>query len=351
MGIGNDQDTRPKRRLRWDDTRGALRDVDGKDDEARDATTAGPPWWVGFILAAILIGIGLVLHERRQEETLRPARHGPLPKDVIHLVESRQRGESVPMIVGRVIRVVDGDTISVKLDSGPIEVRLHGIDAPEFNQPGGHDATKALRARIKRRSEVSMSPVEQDSYERLVADVYQGDEFVNEWLLREGHAWAYRFYTNDPRFCEWEGEARSAQRGLWGLPKKRIAPWDWRKRERDPRFKPHDYSNESIDRCIAELGQKRNLAQSSATTSRVEPVDQRSSMLNPIPSADAETLGPDRQPSKCSIKGNIGSKGDRIYHTPEMPSYDQTRIDASKGERWFCTVEGAEKAGWRAPRH
>jgi endonuclease YncB( thermonuclease family) len=262
--MGNDGDrssSRTKRRLRWDESRGELRDVHASDGRPEEPTR-GPPWWVGFLLAAILIGIGVVLHERRQEETLRPARHGPLPKDVIHLVESRQRGETVPMIVGRLLRVVDGDTISVKLDSGPIEVRLHGIDAPEYNQPGGHDAAAALKLRIKRRCEVSLAPVEQDSYERLVADVYQGDDFVNEWLLREGYAWAYRFYTNDPRFCEWEGEARNANRGLWGLPSKHIAPWDWRKRERDARFKPRDYSTVSVESCIAELGQKRKLATS-----------------------------------------------------------------------------------------
>jgi hypothetical protein len=49
------------------------------------------------------------------------------------------------------------------------------------------------------------------------------------------------------------------------------------------------------------------------------------------------------------IKGNIGSNGDRIYHTPESPYYSRTKIDESKGERWFCTEEEAIEAGWRAP--
>jgi len=51
----------------------------------------------------------------------------------------------------------------------------------------------------------------------------------------------------------------------------------------------------------------------------------------------------------CNIKGNINSSGDRIYHTPKSPYYYKTTINRRYGERWFCTVEEAEGAGWRAP--
>ena len=50
------------------------------------------------------------------------------------------------------------------------------------------------------------------------------------------------------------------------------------------------------------------------------------------------------------IKGNIGSGGDRIFHTPESGFYSRTQIDEESGERWFCTVEEALGAGWRAPQ-
>lgn len=39
-----------------------------------------------------------------------------------------------------------------------------------------------------------------------------------------------------------------------------------------------------------------------------------------------------------------------ISHRLHGPSYDQTKIDESKGERWFCTEAEARAAGWRAPR-
>lgn len=54
-------------------------------------------------------------------------------------------------------------------------------------------------------------------------------------------------------------------------------------------------------------------------------------------------------PGSCAIKGNISSSG-RIYHVPGSPHYDATKIDESKGERWFCTEDEARAAGWRAPR-
>lgn len=51
----------------------------------------------------------------------------------------------------------------------------------------------------------------------------------------------------------------------------------------------------------------------------------------------------------CLVKGNINSKGDKIYHLPGSPSYNSTKIDEEAGERWFCTELGAIEAGWHAP--
>ena len=48
-----------------------------------------------------------------------------------------------------------------------------------------------------------------------------------------------------------------------------------------------------------------------------------------------------------SHKGNISREGKRIYHLPAGRYYAPTRIDESKGERWFCTEEEAYEAGWR----
>ncbi|MGR3623833.1 sunset domain-containing protein [Pseudophaeobacter sp.] len=47
------------------------------------------------------------------------------------------------------------------------------------------------------------------------------------------------------------------------------------------------------------------------------------------------------------IKGNVSSKGERIYHLPGIRWYTQTRISPHKGERWFCSESQARTAGWR----
>ncbi|MBD1936912.1 cold shock domain-containing protein [Microcoleus sp. FACHB-68] len=55
---------------------------------------------------------------------------------------------------------------------------------------------------------------------------------------------------------------------------------------------------------------------------------------------------------ECVIKGNISiSTGDKLYHLPGMEDYEATRIDPTKGERWFCTESEAIANGWRkAPK-
>ena len=47
------------------------------------------------------------------------------------------------------------------------------------------------------------------------------------------------------------------------------------------------------------------------------------------------------------IKGNVSSKGKRIYHVPGGRWYNKTRIDENNGERWFCSEADARAAGWR----
>jgi hypothetical protein len=53
----------------------------------------------------------------------------------------------------------------------------------------------------------------------------------------------------------------------------------------------------------------------------------------------------DNEVSGCNIKGNISASGTHIYHMPSQDYYDETRIDFSKGERWFCSESEARGAG------
>jgi len=52
--------------------------------------------------------------------------------------------QSNPVLVGRVIKVTDGDTVKVQLTSGPINVCFDSSDAPESNQRHGAQANAAL---------------------------------------------------------------------------------------------------------------------------------------------------------------------------------------------------------------
>jgi micrococcal nuclease len=59
---------------------------------------------------------------------------------------------------------------------------------------------------------------------------------------------------------------------------------------------------------------------------------------------------PQERRAECLIKGNISSRGERMYHVPGQRYYDKTQINWSKGERWFCTEQEAVDAGWRVSR-
>jgi endonuclease YncB( thermonuclease family) len=56
---------------------------------------------------------------------------------------------------------------------------------------------------------------------------------VNAEMVRLGHAWVFRRYTDDPALIALEEAARDARRGLWRLPAaERIPPWRWRQGNR-----------------------------------------------------------------------------------------------------------------------
>jgi endonuclease YncB( thermonuclease family) len=138
-----------------------------------------------------------------------------------------------PFLEGRVVRVFDGDTIELLLLGDELRrVRLAGIDTPERGQPWANRAKQALSARVGGK-QVRVNEVAIDRYGRTVGEVYADDVCVGCELVREGHAWVYRRFSDDPVLLRLEAEAREAGRGLWGLPEaERSPPWEWRETER-----------------------------------------------------------------------------------------------------------------------
>jgi endonuclease YncB( thermonuclease family) len=140
---------------------------------------------------------------------------------------AEREASAVAVLAGKVVRVLDGDTIDVLLSSGTIRVRMHGVDAPERDQPGGPAATAWLTQQLRDRK-VLLEPVSQDQYDRMVAVVHRDDRNINRDLVQMGHAWAYRQYlrSGDAELCALEEQARRKGIGLWVASAH--APWEFR---------------------------------------------------------------------------------------------------------------------------
>ena len=141
---------------------------------------------------------------------------------------------------GRVVGVVDGDTIDV-LRGGrpsgekPLRVRLAGVDCPEKAQPYGTRARQAT-AELAFGADVRVLEKERDRYGRTVGEVVLGDgTTLNRELVRRGWAWWYRQYSKDRALGDLEVVARMERRGLWADPQP-VPPWEWRARQRGQRY-------------------------------------------------------------------------------------------------------------------
>jgi len=198
---------------------------------------------------------------------------------------------SAAELSGRVIGIADGDTFTLlTTDKQQIKIRLAEIDAPENGQPYGNKSKQALSGLIFGKN-VRVVVQTKDRYGRTVGRPYVGDGDVCAEMIRLGAAWAYREYLIDQSLLTLESDAKAAETGLWGLSEaKSMPPWEWRREGNQ-----------------------------------------------------------EGAPEGCNIKGNINSKGDRIYHASGGSAYSSTQINESKGERWFCSEAGARAAGWRAP--
>ena len=201
--------------------------------------------------------------------------------------------------IGGSAKVVDGDTVVVNAT----RIRLEGIDAPEAGQtcgrqpscrrhasgmcdwPCGTAATAALAGLIEGKV-VRCEARGADRYGRTLAVCFLGEQDVNAWMVRQGHAWAFVRYST--RYVAEGRQARLLRLGIW--QGEAIPAWEHRARR------------------WAAAGSQA--------------------------------------PQGCTIKGNVTARG-KIYHMPWSPWYAQIDMDAGNGRRWFCTEAEALAAGWR----
>lgn len=130
---------------------------------------------------------------------------------------------------GRVVHVVDGDTVRVRLADRVETVRYIGVNTPEVRhptrgrEPGGREATEINRALVAgKRVSLELDVQERDRYGRLLAYLWVGGTMVNAELLRRGYAQVMTVPPNvryQDLFLRLERDARAARRGLWrGAP-------------------------------------------------------------------------------------------------------------------------------------
>ena len=204
----------------------------------------------------------------------------------------------------------DGDSLMV----GQREVRLFGIDAPEWDQSCtragkpwacGQEAAAQL-SKLVTGKDVGCVAVDTDDHGRTVARCTVGTVDVNRQIVSNGYAIAYRRYSLD--YVSAEASAKAAKRGIWAGTFE--MPSDVRHAAEEQPAKP---------------ARSKSARSSTPTVSSLRSSDQPS--------------------GNCVIKGNRNSRGEWIYHMPGMPYYARTNP-----EEMFCTEAQAKAAGYRRAR-
>ncbi|MFC0360366.1 thermonuclease family protein [Kytococcus schroeteri] len=222
---------------------------------------------------------------------------------------------------GPVVKVVDGDTLHVRLASGVERVRVIGLDTPEIGECGFREASAGLRNLVAGTTvtrERDPTQDNRDRYGRLVRHVRMaGGDSAAVRMIRQGLAPEYLYdepYQNRAAHLAAERAAKAERLGIWGR-----------------------------SGCTAPAP-----APAPAPTPTPAPAPATTAppaRLVDTPPAPAEPGG-----GACRIKGNISSSGEKIFHSPGQRHYTQTKISPAKGERWFCSAAEAIKAGWRAAK-
>ena len=186
---------------------------------------------------------------------------------------------------------LSGDLLRI----GATTVRLAGIEAPERQQTCGsagrrHGCAAAAQAALSRLVSgrgLSCTLSGADPVGRPLATCTRGQLDINAELVRQGHVFAEGGLFAS--YSSLEREARAAKAGIWA----------------------------------------------GGDTER--PADFRAKVWE-----EAKRRAPDG----CPIKGQV-TGGVRVYVLPWSPDYDRGRVQKARGERWFCSEEEAQAAGWK----
>lgn len=146
-------------------------------------------------------------------------------------------GVAADRLVGLVVSVADGDTVTLLTDNKTqLKIRLEGIDAPERSQAFGNVSKQNL-AELVFRKKVEANCSKTDKYGRKICRVYIDGLDAGLELLNRGLAWHYKEYAKEQSdsvrdvYSKAEELARLERTGLW-IESSAVAPWQFRKGER-----------------------------------------------------------------------------------------------------------------------
>lgn len=214
--------------------------------------------------------------------------------------------------------VLDGDTFTIDYNGKETSVRIIGVNTPETIDPRttvecfGKEASDYLKGLLtgkKVRIESDSSITDRDKYDRLLRYTYLDGEDVGFKIISNGYGYEYTYdapYSKQAIYKNAQSEAEKGKVGLWA---EGVCTEDEENTLVEDVPSPQD-DDGSVDVYV-----------SPGTANNVE--------------------------SNCNIKGNINYSGEKIYHVPGQEYYNETKIDEEYGERWFCSEEEAQAAGWR----
>ena len=143
--------------------------------------------------------------------------------------------------ISGVPKIIDGDTVHIN----DFKFRLEGIDAPEMRQQckkesfkisstigfsfyKDYSCGKVSKAKLKAKingSKIKCVSTSKDRYKRYIATCFKGEINLNQWMVRNGYAIAYRRYSK--KYVPDEEFAKEKKLGLW--QGKFMSPEKWRK--------------------------------------------------------------------------------------------------------------------------
>lgn len=176
---------------------------------------------IGWMLAVILWLI-LVLKEGSNNKIIETRVEEIIPTITITPTEIEVKDLFL------VSKIIDGDTLMVKINDKEEAVRLIGVDTPETVDPRktvqcfGKEATEKAKELVENkmiRLEIDTTQNDRDKYNRLLRYIYLEDgTLVNKKLIEEGFGFEYTYqipYKFQTEFKAAQKMAEEKKMGLW----------------------------------------------------------------------------------------------------------------------------------------